>query len=83
MIIRWLYAFNCTHDLIGIDFVSFLAHALKEESIKSSWHCDSVNILIREKQLDSLKITKKSIFDLYLRLCEKSCKPSNCSGLFL
>ena len=32
--------------------------------------------------MDSLKITKKSIFDLYLRLCEKSCKPSNCSGLF-
>ena len=33
--------------------------------------------------MDSLKITKRSIFDLYLRLCEKSCKPSNCSGLFV
>ena len=33
MIIRWLYALNCTHDLIGIDFVSFVIDVLKEESI--------------------------------------------------
>ena len=36
---------------IGIDFVSFVIHVLKEESIwKANWHCHSFNILIREKQ---------------------------------